>query len=193
MKSTANGCKLFGFTENELWGKHVDTLFLDLYAESISNYLKHSINEWDSEKSKKTDSFYGKTKSHHSTLINLQLIDPKKIINDKVHFLLLISTEFNLEDLKLFKRSCHFIINNTLQISNYSIQANELFYLLFGKIPNDLSTLYTLFPELCVNIERDNDEDNIIKVSNTILNDLLIDNNSKNELVIKSRLNSKIN
>ena len=90
MKSTANGCKLFGFTENELWGKHVDTLFLDLYAESISNYLKHSINEWDSEKSKKTDSFYGKTKSHHSTLINLQLIDPKKIINDKVHFLLLI-------------------------------------------------------------------------------------------------------
>ena len=176
MKSTANGCKLFGFTENELWGKHVDTLFLDLYAESISNYLKHSINEWDSEKSKKTDSFYGKTKSHNSTLINLQLIDPKKIINDKVHFLLLISTEFN-----------------TLQISNYSIQANELFYLLFGKIPNDLSTLYTLFPELCVNIERDNDEDNIIKVSNTILNDLLIDNNSKNELVIKSRLNSKIN
>jgi hypothetical protein len=188
LKSTSNGCKLFGYTQNELWGKHLDSLFLDIYTGNISNYIRQLINEWEYDKSKKVDSFYGKTKSHHCVSLNVQLIDPKKVINDKIHFLLLVWSDFNVIDLKHFKRSCHFIISSNLTIYNYSSQAIELLYLLYGKIPGE-NFLHALFPEICRDGGRDKILDSNTRITDTLLSDFLNDNTSKQELIIKSRAN----
>ena len=192
IKSSSNGCKLFGYTQNELWGKHIDSLFLDIYSGNISNYIKNLINDWDNEKTSKIDYFYGKIKSHHSILLKVELIDNKKIISDKVHFLVLISSEFNLVDLKQYKKSCHFIINSNLQIYNYSVQVIELLYLLNGKVPNDFNSLHSLFPELCLDSSKDSFNENNHRISDTILNECLLKDGQKIELFIKSRTSGKI-
>jgi len=166
----------------------LDNLFLDIYYGNISNYIRQNIKEWDYEKSKKCENFYGKTKSHHCVSLNVQLIDPKKVINDKFHFLLLIWSDFNVIDLKQNKRTCHFIINNSLTIFNYSFQAIEFLYLLYGKLPGE-NFLHALFPEICREVRRDKNQEYNLKITDTLINDLLSDIASKQELVIKSRAN----
>ncbi len=166
----------------------MDNLFLDIYYGNISNYIRQNIKEWDHEKSKKCENFYGKTKSHHCVSLNVQLIDPKKVINDKFHFLLLISSDFNVIDLKQNKRTCHFIINNSLTIFNYTFQAIEFLYLLYGKIPAE-NFLHVLFPEICREVRRDKNQENNLRITDTLLCDLLNDISSKQELVIKSKAN----
>eukprot|EP00340_Litonotus_pictus_P011472 CAMPEP_0170539036 /NCGR_PEP_ID=MMETSP0209-20121228/103671_1 /TAXON_ID=665100 ORGANISM="Litonotus pictus, Strain P1" /NCGR_SAMPLE_ID=MMETSP0209 /ASSEMBLY_ACC=CAM_ASM_000301 /LENGTH=1443 /DNA_ID=CAMNT_0010840857 /DNA_START=1058 /DNA_END=5390 /DNA_ORIENTATION=- len=204
LKASSNACKIFGYlTEDLINGRPIDDLFLDCYNGGVANFIQDISSCWGEEISKKEFFLFSKTKQHKTVPVYLKLIDPNKTIGDKIHTKIMIRPEDNInEELKDFTRSCYFIINNNLNISVTSESASELVSLIYGNktMLTEISTITYIFPELYKNFRNIhnnfifpelyknfdknelfgsyNHQYNSNKLSDTVLYDLINDNNT---------------
>ena len=97
---------------------------------------------------------FGKTKNNRIVPMIIKVINNKVAINGVDHFRLLFKTISPYVGVKENYLTCYIIINQNLQIINYSDLATTLFLIVNGSIINDSNNLLTVFPDFNENIKN---------------------------------------
>ena len=107
------------------------------------------IENWKPEDEFQERLYFIKNKLHRTEPVYLKLVSPRKIINDRSLFKIVIKKvdENEIETNTLY-RTCYYIINSNLQIIVSSLSTLELNRIINEKKEMEVDNLLKLFPEI---------------------------------------------
>lgn len=123
---------------------------MDLYSPTVLDNLKVQIENWDPNVEPQEKLFFIKNKLHKTLPVLIKLLSPKKVINDRNLFKIVMKEkdDDSNTELVLLNRYCYFIVNNNLQISISSDSSIELTRQCFGVGTTEPHNLLMFLPEL---------------------------------------------
>lgn len=173
IKFSNSTCKIFGYTQSELYGKTLEYLLLECYSGKINYYIDSQLQKNQSE-TNLGEIFFGRSKYHHAFPFYLNILEYKGGNKESNSFIAVINFENHLEELKKNVRIAYFIVDSRLKILNFSSLAFEFVTKFFGKFNTDsYYYFHDLFPDLSSSGNFD--------YKHAASNKLLIELNNENE------------
>ena len=81
---------MFGYLIEDIPGRNLEELFIECYTPGILEYLKSKIQSWSPEFEYEEKMYFYKSKLHRTEPVYVKLVSPKKIINDRSLFKIVI-------------------------------------------------------------------------------------------------------